>query len=105
MRFKYGVAEYDGTDEELGLLATDIVYYDSSPLCEWAHFDEWLDARYKPSEVYRAITDADMGSEIAREFSFWMAENHRNEVILQGILEGTVRPVEEDPVKGEEVEI
>lgn len=92
--YRYGIVAYDSTSEEdMALLAADIVYYDESPLCEWAHFDEWLDANYKASDVYRIVTDKDVDAEIAQAFSQYMGENHSEEVVMQGLLDGAVKVI------------
>lgn len=93
--YRFRAAIYDGTnDDELAALAMDIVYYDPAPLCEWSEFDPWVDGRYTPSEVYRAVDDKRVATEIAREFAFYMADEYRDHVIEQALLEGAVEVVE-----------
>jgi hypothetical protein len=101
--YKYSVAAYDSTSEEdMGILAMDIVFYESAydSLSEsWPEFDAWLDGNYAASDVYRAFMDRDRDSDIARGFASYMAKFHRDEVIESGLRSGIVTVIEEEVVE------
>lgn len=98
MKYRYSVVTYDPTNEkELDALAMDIVFYESAydSLSEsWPQFDAWLNANYTASTVYSILMGEEKDMEIAREFSYYMAVNHRDEVIESALNSGVVVVVE-----------
>lgn len=98
MKYRYSVVTYDPTkEEELDVLAMDIVYYESAydSLSEsWPQFDAWLDEHYSASTVYTLLMGEEKDMEIAREFSYYMAVHHRDEVIESALNAGIVEVVE-----------